>query len=150
MTSILAQVYRAIPRPLVRGLLWAVNAKFNVGAVGLFTTHDKRVLVLKHVYRHSSPWGLPGGYLQRGETAEDGVLRELREETALTATISGVLCVDDVDSFQREIVFTGTIDPNQTAQLNFEIAEHAFVAPDDLPLGMLPRHAQLVERWRRS
>jgi 8-oxo-dGTP diphosphatase len=150
MSGILARIYRAIPRPVARALLWAANPKFNIGAVGLFVTDDRRVLVLKHTYRHGTPWGLPGGYLQRGETAEAGVLRELREETALSATITGVLCMDDVDRFQREVVFVGRIDASQTPRLNHEILEARFVAPDQLPADMLPRHVRLVERWQRS
>lgn len=144
MRQWLARIYRAIPRSATRLTLWAVNPKFNVGAVGLFLTPDRRVLVLKHVYRHTYAWGLPGGYLQRGETAEVGLLRELLEETALSATIDRVLCVDDVDAWQREVVFVGRVDPAQTPRLNHEIFEAAFVALNQLPADMLPRHARLV------
>lgn len=150
MPQWLARIYRAIPRPAVRFALWVVNPKFNVGAVGLFLTPDQRLLVLKHVYRHTYAWGLPGGYLQRGETAAAGLLRELREETALIAVIDHVLCVDDVDAWQREVVFVGRIDPAQTLHLNHEIFEAAFVALNQLPADMLPRHARLVARVANS
>jgi 8-oxo-dGTP diphosphatase len=150
MRNLLARIYRAIPRPLIRMVLWAVNPKFNVGAVGLFFTPDGRVLVLKHVYRHSYPWGLPGGYLARGETAEAGILRELLEETALTAVIERTLCVEDVDAWQREVVFVGRVDPAQTLRLNHEIETAAYVAVDQLPADMLPRHARLVQRYVSS
>ena len=112
----------------------------------MFRTPDGRLLVLKHVYRHSSPWGLPGGYLQRGEPAEAGILRELREETGLIATIERVFCVDDVDAWQREVVFVGHLAAGQTLSLNHEIDEAGFFALDQLPVDMLPRHARLVER----
>jgi len=146
MATFLARLYRAIPRPLTRFLLWAVNPKFNVGAVGLFLAPDGKVLVLKHVYRHAYPWGLPGGYLKRGETAEAGILRELKEETGLDAAIERVLCVEDVDAFQREVVFVGRVDSAQTITLNFEIEKAGFVVADQLPAEMLPRHAALVRR----
>jgi ADP-ribose pyrophosphatase YjhB (NUDIX family) len=148
MRTFLAKIYRLIPRRFTRALLWAVNAKFNFGAVGMFLTTDHRILVLKHVYRHKYPWGLPGGYLERGETAEDGILRELREETALVATLNGIFAVEDVDAYQREVVFTGHIDDNQTPKLNHEIFEAAFVPLDQIPDGMLPRHGALIERLR--
>lgn len=144
--SILARLYRTIPRPLTRALLWAANPKFNVGAVGLFLTPEGKLLALKHVYRHTYPWGLPGGYLKRGETAEAGILRELKEETGLDGVIERVLCVEDVDAFQREVVFVGRVDPAQAIVLNFEIEEAAYVATDQLPAEMLPRHAALARR----
>lgn len=146
MASILARLYRTIPRPLTRALLWAANPKFNVGAVGLFLTPEGKLLVLKHVYRHTYPWGLPGGYLKRGETAEAGMLRELKEETGLDGVIERVLCVEDVDAFQREVVFVGRVDSAQAIVLNFEIDEAAYVATDQLPAEMLPRHAVLARR----
>ena len=150
MASLLARVYRLIPRPFTRFLLWAVNAKFNFGAVGLFLAPDGRLLVLRHVYRHKYAWGLPGGYLHRGETPEAGLLRELREETAMAASITRVLCVEAVDAFQKEVVFVGTVDPAQTPRLNHEIYEVAFVPLDALPEGMLPRHAAIITRYHAS
>ncbi len=144
--TILATIYRLVPRPITRLVLWALNAKFNVGAVGIFRSADGRILVLKHVYRHAHPWALPGGYLQHGETAEAGIVRELREETGLVAEIERVFCVDDVDAWQREIVFLGRVNANQPLLLNHEIAQAGFFAADQLPADMLPRHAGLVAR----
>lgn len=148
MQKLFSIVYRLIPRPLVRALLWAVNPKFNMGAVGLFMTADNRILVLRHVFRHKYPWGLPGGYLNRGETAEAGMLRELREETGLVATIERIFSVEEVDRFQKEVVFLAHIDDSQTPKPNFEIFEAAFVPIDELPDGFLPRHAALIEKFR--
>lgn len=150
MKTALRNIYRLIPRPVARALLWAVNAKFNFGAVGIFLTSEGKVLVLEHVYRHTYAWGLPGGYLHRGEAPEAGLLRELGEETGLAAQIDRVLMVDEADAFQKEIVFVGRIDAYQTPKLNHEIHTFAFVPPDALPAGMLPRHAALVERLRKE
>ncbi|MBL8628241.1 MAG: NUDIX domain-containing protein [Rhodospirillaceae bacterium] len=148
MRTFFGKLYRLIPRHLTRTLLWAVNAKFNFGAVGLFLTDDKRILVLSHVYRHKYPWGLPGGYLNRGETPEAGILRELREETGLVAELTCIFAVEDVDAYQREVVFLGRINAGQAPQLNHEIFEAAFVPLDQLPPGMLPRHAALIARLK--
>lgn len=52
---------------------------------------DNMVLLLKRAIEpERSKWVLPGGYVDRGETVEDAVLRELREECALKATVDGV------------------------------------------------------------
>lgn len=41
-------------------------------------------------------WSLPGGHIEPGETAREAALRELMEETAVTAEISGLVDVHDV------------------------------------------------------
>ena len=57
--------------------------RIGVGLV-VFDEQD-RVLLLKHVFHPKTPWGLPGGWLGRDESPEQCALRELMEETGLTA-----------------------------------------------------------------
>lgn len=42
----------------------------------------------------SGKWGLIGGFLDRGETLEQGVLRELKEETGWEGKVLGLLAVN--------------------------------------------------------
>jgi 8-oxo-dGTP pyrophosphatase MutT (NUDIX family) len=80
-----------LPRPLIRivftflqalrKLLWLVTGpgRDGVHAVPL-TAHGKVVLVR---LTYAPGWRLPGGGRKRGETPEEGMLRELREEIGL-------------------------------------------------------------------
>ncbi|MFG2531145.1 NUDIX domain-containing protein [Streptomyces sp. NPDC048516] len=52
--------------------------------------HDARVLIVRRSYRERflpGAWGVPCGKLDRGELAETGALRELKEETGILGTI---------------------------------------------------------------
>ncbi len=54
-----------------------------VGAVVAVFDDSGRVLIVEHVFRTDHPWGLPGGWISRGEAPADAVTREVREELQL-------------------------------------------------------------------
>lgn len=59
--------------------------RFRRAARALIITPDDQVLLAKFVFPSGlEAWALPGGGLEEGETAEDGLRRELHEELGLT------------------------------------------------------------------
>jgi 8-oxo-dGTP diphosphatase len=67
-----------------------------VPAVGVVCMKGDQVLLIR---RGNPPlkgsWSLPGGRIEAGERAADAALRELREETGLTAELIGLVDVVD-------------------------------------------------------
>ncbi|MDQ6788784.1 MAG: NUDIX hydrolase [Acidobacteriota bacterium] len=57
--------------------------KFTVSAAAIITNEKNEVLLLDHVLRPFSNWGIPGGFLEAGEQPEQAVRREILEETGL-------------------------------------------------------------------
>lgn len=57
--------------------------KFTVSAAAIVTNEKSEVLLLDHVLRPFSNWGLPGGFINTGEQPEQAVRREILEETGL-------------------------------------------------------------------
>lgn len=53
------------------------------------------LLVIKEVLRERTHWNLPGGKLERGETLEACLVREMREETGLEVRIGPLVYVCD-------------------------------------------------------
>ena len=59
------------------------QAKFTVSAAAVITNNRGEVLLLNHVIRPRSGWGLPGGFIEHGEQPDEGIRREIREETGI-------------------------------------------------------------------
>jgi ADP-ribose pyrophosphatase YjhB (NUDIX family) len=57
--------------------------KFTVSVAAVITNEKREVLLLDHVLRPYSNWGIPGGFIEPGEQPEKAISREIREETGL-------------------------------------------------------------------
>jgi 8-oxo-dGTP diphosphatase len=81
--TLLAAVWRRLPKRVRRFAVLATEHRFTVAAAAVVFDAEGRVLVLEHTFRPGSGWGVPGGFLAAGEQPEDAIRRELREEVGL-------------------------------------------------------------------
>ena len=127
----------------------------------IFTYEDWKLKVLL-VQRGGEPykgmWAFPGGFLENTETAEQGALRELREETNLrpSSPIVPVGIFSDVDRDPRERVITiawYTLVKPSEVKGGDDAAEASWFPVDDLP-PLAFDHAKIfqaaMERLRRD
>ena len=106
----------------------------------IFTYEDwklKVLLVRRGAEPYKGQWAFPGGFLKMDETAREGALRELREETALEPSAIGQLGVfSDVDRDPRERVITiawyALVKPSEVVGGD-DAAEAAWFPVDALP-----------------
>ena len=97
----------------------------------------KVLLVRRGGEPYKGMWAFPGGFLRMKETAEQGALRELREETGLSPASIGQLGVfSDVDRDPRERVITiawyALVKPSEVIGGD-DAAEAAWFPVDKLP-----------------
>jgi 8-oxo-dGTP diphosphatase len=134
--------------PLLASLLfhsWRVfQPKVTMGAVGVVFRDDRRVLLVEHTFHPKTPWGLPGGWVARGENPADTVSRELMEEVSLAVDVGPIILVElpfrnhlDLAYLCRTRAKIGT--------LSYEILDATWFACDELPR-LLPFHNLAIQR----
>jgi len=64
---------------------------YNIGVGGAVVRHDQLLLVRRASRHGRGNWQLPGGFIEPDETIEQAVVREVQEETGVTAEVEAVL-----------------------------------------------------------
>lgn len=127
-------------RPLAR-LYWRWQRPLTMGARGIVRDSNGHVLLVKHTY--VSGWYLPGGGVERSETALSALCRELDEEAGviLKERPRFVGLYANFREFKSDHVALFAVEPSdydRVERKSFEIAETGFFAPDQLPRGTTP------------
>ena len=152
MDRLITAIWDRLPlnRRLRSWLVWLFNAKFTVGVIALILDEQGRVLLFKHTYRRDKPWGLPSGSLQPGESLENCLVRELREETGMEIAVDGLLSAAAYPRRRRiDTIFSCRLTNDKglkSFRPSAEVSEARFFELDKLPEGMHTAHGRLIVR----
>jgi ADP-ribose pyrophosphatase YjhB (NUDIX family) len=149
LKSLVARVWRGSPQFVKRAGVWLTQPRFAVTAGAVVSDERGRVLLLRHVLRKGSGWGIPGGFLTVGEQPEEAVRRELREETGLELDTVELAFVRSLESVhQIEIIFRCRMRAAALEGLEqgFEIDRAEWFARAALPHGLSKDQRRLIER----
>src|SRR5581483_166932 len=147
---VLLRLWRDLPLPYWSRRLYLrlTTASVLLGASAVILDERGQVLVLEHTYRRAAPWGLPGGYLSKGEDPQQGVRREVREETGLDVEVgelldAGLFVPDELDLAYHCRVVGGQL------RLGPEI-RRAEYRPLERLGEILPKQQTMLERMRHA
>ncbi|HMQ05323.1 MAG TPA: NUDIX hydrolase [Pyrinomonadaceae bacterium] len=124
-------VWKRMPKNLRRFAVAATQQRFTVSVAAIVMDHDGRILLLDHYLRPKSGWGLPGGFLDRGEQPAEGVRRELLEETGLEMDGLKLVHVRVVGG-HVEMIFSALADGVPETD-SYEIRGFRWVSESEIP-----------------
>lgn len=129
--NILRKLWLTTPFSVRLKIVRLTQASFTASAAVVIINENGEVLLLDHLLRAGSGWGLPGGFIEHDESPEEGIRREIREETGLEINDLKLLRVRTV-SRHIEILFSaGARDKGEIKSR--EIRDLRWFRYEDLP-----------------
>ena len=127
---------------------------FNIRVTGILIENNE-ILIVRQKLSESREWSLPGGRLERGETLEQGLKRELKEETGLDVQVDQLLYLCDVNVSNNTILHITFLVSRTGGELTLPTNEYdtnpihdvKFVSVDELSdYGFSERFIQLIKQ----
>jgi HAD superfamily hydrolase (TIGR01450 family) len=134
--------------------------KIEIAVAALIFNRNKQVLLIKR--KDNSYWALPTGRMERGETLEEAVVREIMEELNLKIRVKNLVGLyshpsDQVLSYSsgETIQFVAAcffceIEEGDLRNNQFEILKSGFYSVSQLPHPMVESHRRWIEDGLRN
>ncbi len=133
MKSFLFKIWKALPFQLKILLSRLVRPKYMVAVAAIIWDDDGKILLGKHTYRRSYPWAILAGNLEYGESPENAIAREIKEETALVVDVQDLLkAVSAKEAHHISLIYQCKIIRGEF-QPSAEISEIKYFSIDELP-----------------
>lgn len=111
------------------------NPKIIVGCIPVF--EDKILLAERKIQPKKGFWNLPAGFMENGETLEQGAAREVLEETGASVRVEKLFAVYNIPHFnQVYLMFLARMD-NPFYEAGEESGEIRFFSKNEIPFDRL-------------
>jgi 8-oxo-dGTP diphosphatase len=115
---------------------------------------DKILLIKRRTVPFKGYWALPGGRVDPGETVEQTIVREVKEETGLDVTVVNKIgdyheqgVQDDVEYDYYPACFLVKTTDGEIKKQESEIADIKLFSLDAIPEAMAFEHAQMIKDY---
>jgi ADP-ribose pyrophosphatase YjhB (NUDIX family) len=143
LQKIVGKIWRKTPAFLRSRLVRATQTKFTVSVGAIVINSENKVLLLDHVLRPASGWGIPGGFINENEAPVEAIKRELREEIGLE--------IENVEVFYirtsyRHVEILFSADTAQKGEVkSFEIKAIGWFNFESMPKNIGTSHKQIIK-----
>lgn len=148
----LSQIVQQYPRMgrVIFTLYRAQISRYTLGAVGLIVNESQQVLLVEHRFHPHTPWGLPGGLVEGGESPQECVEREIKEELNLDVIATKPLSISPSKVWRRhmDVVYRVELQGSATdeqIELSAELSDWQWVDLLHLPEGLHPFTKSIIE-----
>ncbi len=146
MLKLAGAIWRRLPGAVRRRLVRLGQTRFTVTVGAMIFDDEGRILLLEHVFRPDSRWGIPGGFLAKSEHPEEALRRELREEINIDVEDISLLFTRTLKRpGQVEIYFRARAIGTPTPS-SFEIEKAGWFEIDRLPEELSKDQRRLIQR----
>ncbi len=118
-------------------------------AIAYAVNRNEELLVVRRAHEPAyNEWSLPGGFIEAGEKAEDGCLRELIEETSLEGKIDSLIGIyhREVEPYGSLLVLAyRVVVADDAITINHELSDAGFYPEHLVPEVRIPLHQEIMK-----
>jgi len=137
------RLWRIIPSTTRAWLVRSTQSSFTVSAAAILSNEKNEVLLLNHVLRPFSGWGFPGGFIEKGEQAEDAIRREIREEIGIEISQLQLYTIRTIGTHIEILFFAKAAGEPKVNSV--EIMEVRWFAFDEVPEDVAGKQKQQMK-----
>jgi len=120
-------------------------------AVICIVAREGRVLMIRRGTEQGyGLWGLPGGYVDRGEVVEKAAAREVWEETSLEVETRELIGLFSEAGNPVIVAVYAALESGGDLEAGPEALEVGFFATDDLPELAFLRDREVLAKWKAN
>lgn len=135
--------WKKLPQKWRVRLVRTTQSKFTVSVIAIVTNDEGKILIADHYIRPGASWGLPGGFVDKNESPEEAIKREILEETGLELINIKLHHIRTVNK-HLEITFSGK-GIGEAEIKTRELRDLGWFSLSEFPVGMHPIQAKIIK-----
>jgi ADP-ribose pyrophosphatase YjhB (NUDIX family) len=144
LQKIIGKIWRVSPQIFRAYFVRFTQDTFTVSVGAIVTNDEGKVLLLDHVLRPASGWGVPGGFINYSEQPDEAVKREIVEEIGLEIKNLELVRIRTIKR-HIEILFRASASGEGQIK-SMEIKQIGWFAPDKMPQEMSEAQKKLIRQ----